>query len=133
LRHDRPDSLVVYPVIADACGLAHVPTRSSLIFALSAGDASDGHFGPGRSFENLARIRHFGFLSVRRRRELIAVCRQVLAEKARPRSPTQTVPATAPTTWPCPCCGGTMIIIEKLTAEQIRLRSEEWKNLIDSS
>ena len=79
------------------------------------------------------RIRHFGFLSARRRRELIAVSRQVLAEAPRPRSPTPTTtPATA-TTWPCPCCGGTMTIIEKLTAQQIRLRSAEWKNLVDSS
>jgi hypothetical protein len=78
------------------------------------------------------RIRHFGFLSARRRRELIAVSRQVLAEAPRPRSPTPTTtPATA-TTWPCPCCG-TMTIIEKLTAQQIRLRSAEWKNLVDSS
>jgi Putative transposase/Transposase zinc-binding domain len=79
------------------------------------------------------RIRHFGFLSARRRQELIAVCRQLLAEIARPRSPTQAVPPPSLATWPCPCCGGSMIIIEKLTAEQIRLRSEEWKQLIDSS
>jgi hypothetical protein len=79
------------------------------------------------------RIRHFGFLSARRRRELTTVCRQLLAGIVRPRAPTQTVPPLSLTTWPCPCCGGTMIIIEKLTAEQIRLRSEEWNNLIDSS
>ena len=79
------------------------------------------------------RIRHFGFLSARRRRQLITVCRQLLVEVTRPRSPTQTVEATALNTWPCPCCGGTMIIIEKLTAQQIRLRSAEWTNLIDSS
>ena len=79
------------------------------------------------------RIRHFGFLSARRRGQLITVCRQLLAEVTRPRSPTQTAAAPALNTWPCPCCGGTMIIIEKLTAQQIRLRSAEWTNLIDSS
>jgi hypothetical protein len=79
------------------------------------------------------RIRHFGFLSARRRRGSIAVIRQVLADAPRPRSPTP--PTTPPpvTTWPCPCCGGAMIIIEKLTAKQICLRSAEWKNLVDSS
>ena len=41
------------------------------------------------------RIRHFGFLSARRRRESIAVSRQVLAEAPRPRSPTPTDNATA--------------------------------------
>ena len=78
------------------------------------------------------RIRHFGFLSAPRRRESIAVCRRVLAQ-AIPgsRSPTPTV--TPPgTTWSCPCCGGAMIILEKLTAQQIRLRSAEW-NSVNSS
>jgi hypothetical protein len=79
------------------------------------------------------RIRHFGYLSARRRRELIAVCRQLLAEIAKPRYPTQTVRPPSLATWPCPCCGGTMIIIEKLTAQQIRLRFAEWNNLNDSS
>jgi hypothetical protein len=79
------------------------------------------------------RIRHFGFLSARLRREFIAVCRQLLAEVHRPRSPTQTATPPSLTTWPCPCCGGAMMIIEKLTAQQIHLRSEQWKNLIDSS
>jgi hypothetical protein len=79
------------------------------------------------------RIRHFGFLSARWRREFVPVCRQLLAEVHRPRSPTQTVTSPSLNTWPCPCCGGAMRIIEKLTAEQIRLRSQEWKNLIDSS
>jgi hypothetical protein len=79
------------------------------------------------------RIRHFGFLSARRRREFIAISRQLLAQAPRPRSPTPTTTPPTATTWPCPCCGGTMIILEKLTAQQIRLRSAEWKNLIDSS
>jgi hypothetical protein len=78
------------------------------------------------------RIRHFGFLSARRRRDSIAVCRQALAEEPRPRSPTPTATPSV-TTWQCPCCGGTMVIIEKFTAQQIRLRSAEWENLIDSS
>jgi len=80
-----------------------------------------------------ARIRHFGFLSARRRRESIAIIRQVLTAAPRPRSPTPTTTPPPATTWPCPCCGGAMIIIEKLTAKQIRLRSAEWKSLVDSS
>jgi hypothetical protein len=79
------------------------------------------------------RIRHFGFLSARRRRESIAISRQVLTEAPRPRSPTPTTTPSSATTWPCPCCGGAMIIIEKLTAKQIHLRSAEWKSLVDSS
>ena len=38
------------------------------------------------------RIRHFGFLSARRRRNSIAITRQLLAEAPRPRSPTPTAP-----------------------------------------
>jgi hypothetical protein len=79
------------------------------------------------------RIRHFGFLSARRRRESMAVSRRVLAEATRPRSATPTTTPPPTTTWPCPCCGGAMIIIEKLTAMQIHLRSAEWKSLGDSS
>jgi hypothetical protein len=57
----------------------------------------------------------------------------MLAEEPRSRSPAPpTTPASA-TTWQCPCCGGTMVIIEKLTAQQIHLRSAEWAKLIDSS
>jgi hypothetical protein len=78
------------------------------------------------------RIRHFGFLSAPRRRKSIALCRQLLVQVIpRPRSPTQTaMPPTA--TWPCPCCGGAMIILEKLTARQIHLRSAEWNTLNSS-
>jgi len=79
------------------------------------------------------RIRHFSFLSARRRRQSIAISRQVLAEAPRPRSPTPTATPPPVTTWPCPCCGGTMIILEKLTAQQLRLRLAEWKDLVDSS
>jgi hypothetical protein len=75
------------------------------------------------------RIRHFGILSARRRREFIAVCRQALAEAPQPRSPTPTAIPSPLTTWTCPCCGGTMMIIEKLTSQQIHLRSAEWKTL----
>jgi len=78
------------------------------------------------------RIRHFGFLSAPRRRKSIALCRQLLTQAIpQPRSPTPT--ATPPTaTWPCPCCGGAMILMEKLTARQIHLRSPEWNSMNSS-
>ena len=72
------------------------------------------------------RIRHFGFLAAPRRRESIAVCRHVLAQAPRQRPPAQDRTALSPGTWPCPCCGGAMIIVEKLTAQQIHSRSSEW-------
>ena len=80
------------------------------------------------------RIRHYGFLSTRRRQALMPLCRQLLAQSSQPRAPTQVEKGTPVNdTWPCPCCGGPMIVVEKLSAQQILLRSAEWKSLIDSS
>jgi hypothetical protein len=72
------------------------------------------------------RIRHFGFLASRRRGALIPLCKQLLPAAV----PTpHCVPdhstsncQTAPL-WTCPRCGGSMVLIERLTAVQIRLRS----------
>jgi len=70
------------------------------------------------------RIRHYGFLSSRRRRELVPLCKQLLAAV----TPTPTAsgaPAPAESTpmWICPLCGGPMIVIERSTAGQMTLRS----------
>lgn len=72
------------------------------------------------------RIRHFGFLASRRRGQLLPRCKQILA------GATGTTDCAAvhsherkprPALWVCPLCGGTMIIIERLTPAQMRLRS----------
>jgi hypothetical protein len=72
------------------------------------------------------RIRHFGFLASRRRGALVPLCKQLLPAGAPPTP--QSVPArsdppcqTAPL-WTCPRCGGPMVLIERLTALQIKLR-----------
>ena len=75
------------------------------------------------------RIRHFGFLAASRRRESIAVCRRVLAQPPHPRPSAQEATTPSHTTWGCPCCGSPMIIVERLTARQIRLRSAEWLSM----
>jgi hypothetical protein len=72
------------------------------------------------------RIRHFGFLASRRRGALIPLCKQLLATDAPARphpGPPQPDPRSllAPL-WTCPLCGGSMVLIERLTAVQIRLR-----------
>lgn len=73
------------------------------------------------------RIRHFGFLASRRRGALLPLCQQMLSA-ASPATPhpasthsdsrSQPVPL-----WICPLCGGPMVVIERLTAVQIKLRS----------
>jgi predicted Zn-ribbon and HTH transcriptional regulator len=78
------------------------------------------------------RIRHFGFLAHRRRKSLLPLCFQFLGR------PTDLPPVPEPqpgeeegcstrqpstSTWSCPQCGGPMIILERLSAAEMRLRS----------
>ena len=77
------------------------------------------------------RIRHFGFLAHRRRAQLLPLCFQLLqsataSPQAQPPTPGDSeVPSTpSPTSpWTCPQCGGPMVILQRLTAAQLLLRS----------
>ena len=77
------------------------------------------------------RIRHFGFLAHRRRASLLSLCFRPLqsatgSPQAQPLTPeVSDVPSTpSPTSpWACPQCGSPMIILQRLTAVQIALRS----------
>jgi Putative transposase len=72
------------------------------------------------------RIRHFGFLASRRRGRLLPLCKQMLAgepfttHSVAARSDRRIEPSRL---WTCPLCGGSMLLVERLTAGQIRLRS----------
>jgi len=78
------------------------------------------------------RIRHFGFLTNRNRAALVPLCRQLLMETPGERSPTLDH-AAAPAEWQCPLCAAPMKVIEKLTAQQIRLRSADRNCFVDTS
>ncbi len=54
------------------------------------------------------RIRHFGILANRRRRQFIPLCRQLLAGASAPRSPMPVANSPTPATWACPSCGGSI-------------------------
>jgi len=70
------------------------------------------------------RIRHFGFLAHRRRATLLPRCFHLLAHTASPAAPTSTASAQPPRClWSCPACGGTMKVVERLSAAQLMLRS----------
>ena len=70
------------------------------------------------------RIRHFGFLSGRRRGTLLPLCKSLLATATPTAPPPQPSVASAPvSSWTCPLCAGPMILIERLSAVQLRLRS----------
>jgi hypothetical protein len=78
------------------------------------------------------RIRHFGILANRSRPEFIPLCRQLLGDTLGPRSPTP-VAITPAVNWACPGCGGPMTVIERLTVQQIRLRSAERESFDNTS
>jgi len=80
------------------------------------------------------RIRFSGFLANRCRKQLLPLCQQLLEGSPQPPAETPARCETKPVTaWLCPHCGGAMVLIEKLTSQQIRRRSVERKTLIDSS
>ncbi|MGD1215470.1 MAG: transposase [Terriglobales bacterium] len=70
------------------------------------------------------RIRNFGFLANRQRATLLPLCFQLLRS-----SENMPAPAASPSTdqprslWNCPACGGTMHVVERLSAAQLLLRS----------
>jgi hypothetical protein len=69
------------------------------------------------------RIRNFGFLANWWRAELLPLCLRLLQPFGQP-----AVEATSPalaihSLWQCPLCGGTMRVVERLSAAQLLLRS----------
>ncbi|MBI2690056.1 MAG: IS91 family transposase [Acidobacteria bacterium] len=81
------------------------------------------------------RIRFCGFLANRRRGELLPVCRQLLQVAAPPQNSTapDASRSDAPGAWLCPHCGGTMLLIEKLTPQQVLRRSARRESFADTS
>lgn len=70
------------------------------------------------------RIRYFGLFAHRRRKELLPLCRRVIAEGAPQLSASDSASAAVDRPlWTCPQCGGPMKVIERLTAVQVRLRA----------
>jgi hypothetical protein len=70
------------------------------------------------------RIRNFGFLANCRRAEFLPLCFGLLQPSDQPAADA-TLPTTLPahSTWTCPLCGGTMQVVERLSAAQLLLRS----------
>jgi len=74
--------------------------------------------------KGFVRIRNFGFLANRRRATLMPLAFQSLSAEQQPH--TEQVASTANESrslWRCPKCGGPMLVIERLTAVEIQLRS----------
>jgi len=78
------------------------------------------HVLPG----GFVRIRHFGFMANRQRQQRLAICRKLLNAPPPPaieNGSTETPSSTQ--FWHCLNCGGSMVIVERLTAKQLYLRS----------
>jgi hypothetical protein len=68
------------------------------------------------------RIRFFGSMANRRRTALLPVCRNLLEVNSQQGPPSShTTPVEKQSTWLCPLCGGSMVVIQRLTAQQIFL------------
>jgi putative transposase len=68
------------------------------------------------------RIRNFGFLANRRLATLLALCFQLLGS-ASPMEQDTSGSKDSSDLWLCPKCGAPMMVIERLTAAEIQLRS----------
>jgi len=73
--------------------------------------------------KGFVRIRHFGFLANRRRATVLPLCRQALAVVQPQTQPEASAPKETRPLWLCPNCGGPMVVIERLSAAQLQLRS----------
>ena len=70
------------------------------------------------------RIRNFGFLANRQRARLLPICFRLLQGAAEISASTLLTAADRSySLWNCPVCGGTMHVIERLSAAQLLLRS----------
>ena len=73
--------------------------------------------------KGFVRIRHFGFLANRRRATLLPLCRQALTALQPQTQPEASAPKETRPLWLCPNCGGPMVVIQRLSAAQLQLRS----------
>ena len=81
--------------------------------------------------KGLVRIRHFGLFANRRRGASLERCRSLLGTQA-----CADRPATAASHQPCPLCSGPMIVVERITAQDLRyalIPSRQPAHAIDSS
>jgi hypothetical protein len=71
--------------------------------------------------QGFVRIRNFGLLANRRRATTLPLCFQLLGSS--PQAKTEVSIAGSSDAWLCPKCGGPMLVIERITAAELQLRS----------
>jgi hypothetical protein len=74
--------------------------------------------------KGFVRIRNFGFLANRRRATLLPLCFHLLGATQEPQAEQDVSSASdSYDLWRCPKCGAPMVVVERLTAADIQLRS----------
>lgn len=69
------------------------------------------------------RIRHFGFLTNRKRARLVPLCFRLLGPHLESEAPPVDAHPRPRSAWTCPLCGGAMVVIERLSAGQVLSRA----------
>jgi len=72
--------------------------------------------------QGFVRIRNFGFLANRKRASTLPLCFQLLGAAPQTDQAASSGNETSPL-WLCPKCGGPMLVVERLSAAEIQLRS----------
>jgi hypothetical protein len=79
--------------------------------------------------KGLPRIRYFGWLANRRRRQFLPLCRTLVAAAPAPSNESHSDTAV----WRCPVCGNAMHVVERITARQILSEYLPRVYILDSS
>jgi hypothetical protein len=78
------------------------------------------------------RIRFFGYMAHRRRAALLPICRELIGANSESEK-SETAQVADQPTWLCPRCSGPMVVIQRLTAEQIAWESFTRIDVADTS
>lgn len=79
------------------------------------------------------RIRFFGFMANRRRTSLLPVCRKLIGTIQETEPPSEQICADKQSAWLCPVCNGPMVVIQRLTAQQLVFESLKRTSIADTS
>jgi hypothetical protein len=79
------------------------------------------------------RIRFFGFMANRRRVSLLPLCESLVGPNLQREPSSEASKAIKQPTWICPHCGGPMVVIQRLTAQQIICEFSMRLNVADTS
>jgi hypothetical protein len=80
--------------------------------------------------KSFVRIRHYGWMANRCRRERATLCRALLGQEA---PPSETPPPTSPPNRRCPFCGGVVEVIEMIIPRELSRFRHSPRRALDSS